>query len=201
MRPGNLGSTDYWFGSSDNFVRSRFGSSAAIYFWHLQQQQQAAAAAKKKKEVAAAAAAKKKKENEERRRRAEAAAKQARAKQAQILKACGPAPTHQCPPPGCVNCPPFGGGKHTCNQKLKKWVCHNQPCKYCGRPAKPKMAPKRMATKVQPKGPARPRAPETKIRRCVNRIKGLVAANRITPVRVCGRDKCTDAEYRKKCGG
>jgi hypothetical protein len=76
-----------------------------------------------------------------------------------------------------------------------------------------RMPPKRRPApaKVSAKAPAKPRpaarpAPkpagqaELKVRACVNRLKRLVAAHRITPVAVCGKGKCSEAEYRAKCG-
>jgi hypothetical protein len=71
--------------------------------------------------------------------------------------------------------------------------------------AKPKATPKRPA-KLVSKAKAAPKTPpkinpqqEAKVRKCVNRLKHKVAARMFTPVAVCGKAKCSDAEYRAKC--
>ena len=204
MRPGNLGSVNYWFGNADSYTYSRLGGahSWAIYMYHKQQQE--AAAKKKKAEEAKRRAAEAKRKQEERARQDAAARAAAKKKFEATIAACGPLPKHQCPPKGCKgNCPPFGGGPHTCLNK--KWVCHGQPCPVCaGKFKRPPIkktvikAKKAVAAKTTA-GPMS--AKEAQIRRCVGRIKGHIAAHRTTPVAVCGRGSCTEAEFRAKCGG
>ena len=74
---------------------------------------------------------------------------------------------------------------------------------FTAKPAVTKVAIKaKAAAKPAPKTPAKPAftdKQEAHIRACVNNLRRLIKAGRLTTVPVCGRGECTEEEFRAKC--